>query len=123
MGETLNRFIQSDGLRAVAVSFKNVISDILKASRLLKLCFRVRGGHIHWGFNLDGCHFRARSHRSLVFALIILYEARYLRFALSAAIVCSTLVIDSGCPILLRLPSFLTVVPARILEGVLVDLS
>jgi hypothetical protein len=83
----------------------------------------MRGGHIHWGFNLDGCHFRPRSHRSLVFALIILYEARYLRLALSAAIVYCTLVIDSGRPILLRLPSLLTLVPARVLEGVLVNLS
>jgi hypothetical protein len=59
VSDTLNRFIQSDGLGTVAVSFKNVISDILKASWLLELCLRMRGGHIDWGFNLDGCHFRA----------------------------------------------------------------
>jgi hypothetical protein len=79
-------------------------------------------GHIHWGFKLDGCHFRPRSHWGLVFALIVLYEARYLRFALSAAILYSSLVIGSGGPILLRLPSLLTVVPTRVLEGVLVNL-
>jgi len=122
VGETLYRFIKSDGLGTIAIGFKDVISNILKASWLLKLTLRLRWGHIHWGFNLDGCHFRPRSHRSLVFALIVLYEARYLGFALSAAIVYSSLVIDSGRPILLGLPSLLTVVPARILERVLVNL-
>ena len=123
MGETLYRFVQSDGLGTVAVSFKNVISDIFKASWLLNLSLRMRGGHTHWGFYLNGCHFRPRSHWSLVFALIILYEARYLRFALSAAIVNSTLVIDSDRPIFLRLPSLLTAVPASVLEGILINLS
>lgn len=122
MGETLYCFIKSDGLGTVAIGFENVIPYIFKASWLLKLRLRLRRRHIHRGFNLDCSHFRPRSHRSLVFALIVLYEARYLGFALSAAILYSSLVIYSGRPILLGLPSLLTVVPARILERVLVNL-
>jgi hypothetical protein len=41
VGETLYRFIKSDGLGTIAIGFKDVISNILKASWLLKLRLRL----------------------------------------------------------------------------------